>query len=135
MTEQEQSGDHHEVKAVARESMNETQYDVEQAKQDMKQQYERETGETLPEHVLDNIQLLQAAGPTISDLEDAMENGRKMASKDYTAYQAAAIFLVAAVVFGLVGYGAGIALAGAYGMAIVAVVSAAFGFTVGALFT
>lgn len=116
--------------------MNETtEIDMDEVKRQMKEEYRAETGEDLPDHVVENYSVLNAAGPTTADLEDAFRCGKKAAEPagKFTSGQVAAVFLLTAAVAGLIGYGTGTALASNFGVAVVGIVAVAFGFVVGAI--
>lgn len=112
--------------------MADVEYDFERAKREVQENYKAETGEELPDHVVDNIDLLQQSGASIDGMADQFDYGRE-AAKGNSKPKIAAALVVATVVAGGLGFGAGTALAGSFGLAVVAFVCAAFGFAVGVL--
>lgn len=112
---------------------NKQEFDVEEAKRDAKQQYKEKTGQDLPDHVLDNYEILSAAGPSFKQLEEMASLNREHTDDRLTKLQAVSLVIASAVLFGGVGYGAGLGLAANFGIAVVGVVSALFGFSVAAL--
>ena len=67
---------------------------------EIRERYRERTGKQLPDHVLENYDLLCNSGPTIFDLEEAFERGRRTAERGHTkTIAAAAVSIVALGVF------------------------------------
>jgi len=56
----------------------------EQVAGELQEHYKQETGEDLPEHVVENYSLLYHNGPTFDDIDRAFENGREAAPENHT---------------------------------------------------
>lgn len=109
------------------------EFDVEQAKEEMRQEYEEETGEELPKHVTDNLQLLAPRWTEPERIEELMQRAQEADTTDsVSTRQAAGMMIAAAGIAGAAGLAAGLALAGTYGLAVAGVVLTALGVVVGA---
>lgn len=108
---------------------------VKQMKREAKRKYKEKTGHDLPDHVMENLDVLGAVGPSVADLERAIESERRRHEDRLTSQQTAVLVVVLVFLFGGGGYAAGVSLASNFGVAVVALVTGMFGFTVAALFT
>jgi hypothetical protein len=109
------------------------EFDIEQAKEEMRQEYEEETGEELPKHVTDNLQLLAPRWTDPGRIGELMQEAREAdTTESVSTRQAAGMMVAAAGIAGAGGLAVGLALAGSYGLAVAGIVLTALGVVVGA---
>lgn len=112
-----------------------SQIDKDQALEEMQNQYREETGEELPDHVLENYDEFFSLGPTVQDLQDAMDRGREASPEEYTKREMQKIVATTMVLSAVVSFGAAFAIASSFGMAVASVVCVGVGFVIGGLLT
>jgi len=112
-----------------------TEYDTETALQRMQEQYRQETGEELPDHVLDNYEEFFRLGPSAGDVQQAFERGRKAGAAEYSRRDLVAVFTFAFVVALFLGLGVAFTVAQSGAVAVSALVAAGVGFIAGSLLT
>jgi len=120
-----------EVKKMSEQS----QIDKDEALEEMQEQYREETGEHLPDHVLENYDEFFSLGPTVDDMQGAFERGRKASPEEYTKREMQKIVATTMVLSAVVAFGSAFAIASSFGMAVAAVVCVGIGFVIGGLLT
>lgn len=107
------------------------QIDEDKVLEEMREQYREETGEELPDHVLENYDEFFSLGPTVDDLHDAMETARKNAPEEYTGRDVALYVSASIVVTAATSFAVAFAVASSFGMAVAALVCVGIGFVFG----
>lgn len=99
-----------------------------------REQYKTETGHELPDHIVENYELLLSRTPGPEEIDKAFERGKRAAELHQPGPPPVAAVLFVASIAAVVGGVAGVALTSSFGPAVVSAVSAAFGFCLAVVF-
>jgi hypothetical protein len=116
-------------------SQDNTEYDTETALQRMQEQYRQETGEELPDHVLENYHEFFGLTQSTADMQLAFDRDREAAAGEYSQRDLVAVFTLAFVVALFLGLGVAFTVAQSGAVAVSALVAAGVGFIAGSLLT